>query len=287
MQVDFDLLMPETLPEALALLAEMAPDLTPIAGGTNVIVNMREDRHRYQKLMDLNRIGELHGIRKEDDRLVIGSTTTLARVLEHPLVREHALPLMQAASVFANPLVRNRATVGGNLVDASPAADTAPPLLAMDANVLLASKKGFRQLPLHDFMVGVNKTLCQPDELLVSIRCPIPAGKRRGGFKKAGLRKGTACSIISAAVMVECDEDGICQKARIALGAAAPRPIRAEAAEELLAGQRLTPQVIAEAGRLCAQAASPIDDIRGSAEYRRRMVEVIVRRLLADVADHL
>lgn len=287
MQVDFDLLIPETLPEALAMLDDMAPDLTPIAGGTNVIVNMREDRHRYRKLLDLNRIGELHGIRQEDDHLLLGSTTTLAKVLEHPLIREHALPLMQAAHVFANPLVRNRATVGGNLVDASPAADTAPPLLALDADVLLASKKGFRHLPLHAFLVGVNETLCRPDELLVSIRCPIPQGKRHGGFKKIGLRKGTACSVISAAVMVECNEGRICQKARIALGAVAPRPIRAEAAEEMLVGERLVPEVVAEAGRLCAEAVSPIDDIRGSAAYRRRMVEVIVRRLLANVASQL
>lgn len=284
MQLDFDLLMPETLPEALALLDEMAPDLTPIAGGTNVVVNLREDRHRYRKLMDLNRIGELHGIRKENGYLALGSTTTLSKVREHPLIREHALPLMQAANVFANPLVRNRATVGGNLADASPAADTAPPLLVLDAEVLLASKSGFRQLPLQDFILGVNETLCQPDELIVSIRCPIPERKRSGGFKKIGLRKGTACSIVSAALMVEYDEGGICQKARVALGAVAPRPIRAEAAEEALLGQRLTSEVIAEAGRLSAEATSPIDDIRGSVAFRRRMVEVLVRRLLDEIA---
>ena len=284
MHEEFDHLQPETRPEALALLGEMAPDRTPIAGGTNGIVNLREDHHRYKKLMDLNRIGELYGIRRENDHLVIGSTTTLAKIRDHALVHEHAVPLTQAAQVFANPLIRSRATVGGNLVDASPAADTAPPLLVLEAEVQLASMKGFRKLPLQDFLLGVNQTLCQPDELLVSIRCPILEGNRNGGFKKIGLRKGTACSIVSAAVMVERDAKGICRKARIALGAVASRPIRVEAAEKALVGEVLTDETIAEASRLSSETASPIDDIRGSAAYRRRMVEVIVRRLLDDVA---
>lgn len=266
------------------MLSEFSPNLTPIAGGTNLIVNMRDDHHRYRRFMDLNRIGELFGIRHEDDYLVIGSTTTLAKILKHPLVHKYALPLMQAAKVFANPLIRNRATLGGNLVDASPAADTAPPLLVLDTEVQIASKRGFRRVPLDAFLVGLNETLCQPDELVVSVRCPIPEKKRRSGFYKFGLRKGTACSVVSAAVMIECDNGGICQKARIALGAVASRPIRVEAAENELVGRLLTGEVIGEASRLCARFATPIDDIRGSAGYRRQLVEVIVHRLLDDVA---
>jgi len=284
---EFDLLMPQTLPEALEMLGDRAPDLTPLAGGTNVIVYMREDRHRYKMLMDVTRLNELHGVRREDGHLVLGSTTTIAELLTDPLIAEYGSPLREAAAVFASPLVRNRATVGGNLVDASPAADTAPPLLVMNAEVELASQKGVRRVPLDEFIVGVNETLRQPEELLVSIRWPLPSTRSADGFSKIGLRKGAVCSVVSAAVMVEKDEDGLCQSARIALGAVATRPIRAYAAEEILVGQPLKPQIIDLAGQLSAETVSPIDDIRGSADYRRRMVEVLVRRLLSRAAQEI
>jgi carbon-monoxide dehydrogenase medium subunit len=165
-------------------------------------------------------------------------------------------------------------------VDASPAADTAPPLLTLDAEVELASSKGTRRLALEDFLVGPNETLLRPEELLVAVRWPIPPPQSSGGFHKIGLRKASACSVVTAAVMVTWNGDGICQEARIGLGAVAPRPIRPQAAEEALRGQALTAKAIAEAARLAAEATSPIDDIRGSADYRQRVVEVLVRRLL-------
>jgi carbon-monoxide dehydrogenase medium subunit len=183
--------------------------------------------------------------------------------------------------------VRNRATVAGNLVDASPAADTAPPLLALSAAVQLASRNGSRWVPLEDFLVGVRQTLRQPDELLVAVGWQTPARGSASAYSKFGLRRADAISVLSAAVLVEGDESGLCRQARIALGAVAPRPFRAHSAEDCLAGQALTQAAIAEAAHLAAEAAQPIDDIRGSATYRRRIVEVTVRRLLTQAAERL
>jgi carbon-monoxide dehydrogenase medium subunit len=286
MQAMYEALRPATLDEALGLMAGR-DDVLPIAGGTNVVVAMREGAHRGQALMDVTRLGELRGIRLDQGQVVIGGGTTLVELLDSPLIAEHAWPLHQAARSFANPLVRNRATVAGNLVDASPAADAAPPLLVLGAEVDLASAAGSRRLPLDEFLVGVNQTLRQPDELVVAIRWPVPPPRSTGVFHKLGLRKGTACAVISAAVMVEGDGAGCVSQARIALGAVAVKPIRAYAAEKALAGQALTAQAIAEAARLAASAARPIDDVRSTAGYRQQMAGVLTRRLLTEVAAEL
>jgi len=282
---EFSLLMPQTLSEALEMLAEGAPDVMPLAGGTNLIVDMRGGRRRPSVLMNIAGLDELRGIHQQDGHLVVGGGVTIAELLDDPLIAQQAAVLREAAAVFATPLVRNRATVGGNLADASPAADTAPPLLVLGAEVELVSKGGSRWVPLHDFIVGVRDTVRRPDELLAAVRWPVPPPRSAGAFRKLGLRKADAISVLSAAVMLARDNDGRCQQARIALGAVAPRPLRVREAEQVLRGQMPTAGVIAEAARLSAAAARPIDDIRGSADYRRRVVEVLVRRLLTRVAD--
>ncbi len=294
---EFDFLRPTTLPEALAILAAHGPDAMPVAGGTNVIVDLRHRKQKPKALVDLGRVVELRGIRRDNGHIVIGAGTTISELLTHPLVAEHASILHDAAKVFANPLIRNRATVGGNLADASPAADTAPPLLALGAEVALASQTETRWLPLADFMVGVRKTLRRPDELLTAVRWPAPPAPQswgeqpspkswgvRGAYTKIGLRKADAISVLSAAVVVTQNGDGRCQRVAIALGAVAPRPFRATEAEVLLTGQPLTADAIAEAARLAAAAIRPISDIRGEADYRRRVTEVVVRRLLTQAA---
>jgi carbon-monoxide dehydrogenase medium subunit len=293
---EFDLLRPRALPEALALLAEHAPDVMPLAGGTNVIVELRDGHRCPRCLIDVSHLAELRGIRCDDGRVVpngvvpnvvIGGGTTIAELLAHRLIAEHGLPLRQAAARLGNPLVRNRATVAGNLVNASPAADTAPPLIALGAEIELTSQAGARHVPLDEFMVGVNKTLIQPDELVTAIRWPAPPARSAAGFYKIGLRKADACSVINAAVMIAWDENDRCQEARIVIGAAAPRPVRAREAEAALIGHPLAAEVIAQAARLAAQATQPIDDIRGTAAYRRRMAKVIVRRLLEQIAGQV
>lgn len=276
---EFDLLRPKTLSDALAMLAE---DVMPIAGGTNVIADLRAGKHEPRALVDLTRLAELRGIYREDGHIVISGGTTITELLREPLIARHAPSLVQAARVFANPLIRNRATVAGNLVDASPAADTAPPLLALDAEVELVGRAGSRRVPLAEFFTGVRATVRRPDELLTAVRFRVATddGRRMTAFHKLGLRKADAISVLSAAVAVTFDEKGRCASARIALGAVAPQPIRAIAAEEVLTGEKLTSAVIAEAARRAGKATRPISDIRGSAAYRREVTEVIVRRLL-------
>jgi carbon-monoxide dehydrogenase medium subunit len=284
---EFDLFMPKTLPEALEILAERGSDVAPLAGGTNVIVDLRNRPHYRRALMDVSRLAELRGIRRENGHIVMGGGTTIAELVTDPLIAKHGAPLRQAAAVLGSPLVRNRATVAGNLVDASPAADTAPPLLVLNAEVELASQDGCRCMPLDEFMVGVNETRLRPQELLLTIRWPVPPPSSVGVFRKLGLRKALACSVVSAAVMVEGDESDRCRQARIALGAVASRPMRPHAAEDMLRGLPLTSEVISQAARLSVQATYPIDDIRGSAAYRQRVVEVLVRRLLTEAAGQI
>ncbi len=278
---EFELLRPASLDEALDLLARYGSDARPLAGGTNVLVELRDHFAGPPILVDIGRLPELRGIALARDgaTVSVGAAVTLAELLKHPLITAHGAPLAQAASVFASPLVRNRATVGGNLVDASPAADTAPPLLALDAQVELASVRGTRCVPLAEFFVGVRKTVRLPDELLIRMMWPA-AERRAGAFRKFGLRRADAISVISAAVTVEPNGNGL-SHAAVALGAVAPRPIRVPEAERLLCANAWTTDLLAEAAHLAAQHTSPIDDIRGSAAYRRHITEVIVRRLLS------
>lgn len=282
---EFELLKPASLDEALDMLARYGKEAQPVAGGTNVIVELRDRFAGPPFLVDIGRLPELRGIATARDggHVSVGACVTIAELLNAPLIAEHGAPLRQAAAEFASPLVRNRATVGGNLADASPAADTAPPLLALGAEVELASAQGTRCLPLNEFFTGVRKTVRRPDELLTRVYWPIARG-RAGAFHKFGLRRADAISVISAAVTAEPNGDERCCRAAIALGAVAPRPVRVPAAEELLQKNRWTADVIAEAARIAARETQPIDDVRGSAAYRRHITEVIVRRLLAQVS---
>lgn len=286
---EFELLMPRTLPEALEMLAQRAPDGMPIAGGTNVIPDLRGGRYRPACLINVGGLPELGGIRQENGVLVIGGGVTIAELLESPLIARWVPVLQEAARMLASPLVRNRATVAGNLANASPAADTAPPLLVLDAEVELASREGTRRVPLKDFFVHVRRTVRQPHELVTAIRVPLPPEGSCARFFKVALRKADAIAVINGAVRVDWEsagmeqKEGLCRTARIALGAVAPTPIRAWEAERMLEGQSLTPEAIAHAARLAAEATRTIDDIRGSAAYRKHLAEVMVRRTLMEI----
>ncbi len=281
---EFELLMPRTLPEALEMLAEHAPDVMPVAGGTNLIPDMRSGRYRLRWVVNVASLLELQAIRREDGWLVIGAGVTVAQVLDDPLVAQYAPVLREAAALLGNPLVRNRATVAGNLADASPAADMAPPLLALDAEVELASNQGTRRVLLRDFFLGVRRTVRQPHELVTGVRVPLPPPRSVTAFYKIGLREADAIAVASGAVRMDRDESGRCRLVRIALGSVAPTPIRACQAEAALEGRLPEPEPIAEAARLAAEATRPIDDIRGSATYRRHVTEVMVRRTLTECA---
>lgn len=287
MQSEIELHRPRNLTEVLTLLSQYGPDGKLLAGGTNMVVELRDGHHNGKSLVDLSHLEELRGISKQDGYIMIGGGTTISELIDHPLIGAHAGILKEAARLFANPLVRNRATVAGNLVDASPAADTAPPLLALNAEVQLMSQTATRWIKLENFITGVRKTLLQPGEVMVAIRWPVPPARSAGAYTKVGLRKADAISVLSVAVMITLDETGVCSQTSIALGAVAPKPFRAHEAEALLTGKVPDTALIAETAHLAAESTRPIDDIRGTAAYRKRVVAITVRRLLTQAAEVL
>lgn len=281
---EFDLVRPGSLNEALQVIAVGSPDVLPIAGGTNLTVDMRSGRHEPRVVVDIEKLPELKGIRRENGQVCIGGGVTISELLKDGLVAETAPVLKAACAVFANPLIRNRATVGGNLVDGSPAADTAPSLLALDAEIELTSREGQRRLPLDEFFIHVRKTARQPDELVTALRWSAPEPGAASAFYKLGLRKADAISVVSVAVVLVV-RAGVCQKARIALGSVAPTPLRAKSAEQLLTGKPVSRELFEEAASLAGEAISPISDLRASADYRRRVAVALTRRMLERAAE--
>ena len=267
--------------EALALLSQHGRAARVIAGGTDLILEMERGGHPHLKtLIDITRAPGLDQIALHDDRIVLGPLATHNQVVASALIRERALPLAQASWEVGAPPLRNRATVAGNLITASPANDTITPLIAMDAEVTLASLAGERTIKLADFYTGLRRTVLRPDELMREIRIPPMRAEQRGLFLKLGLRRAQAISVVDAAVIVSLDGAGVVYDARIALGSVAPTIVRAPAAEACLMGKRLSAETMAEAGRLASESVKPIDDLRGSAGYRSEMVKILVARAL-------
>lgn len=280
MFAEFDLESPERLEEALRLLADgNGAETVPIAGGTNLIVDIRASRAAPDRLISLSRIRELRGIRLSAGRITLGGRTTVSDLVRSREIATHGASLVDSARVFAGQMVRNTATVAGNIACGSPAADLVPPLLSLDASVALTSASGSRTVALVDYFTGYKKDVRRPDELITAIEWAVPEPHSVNRFYKLARRKGDAITVTGVAVTIGIS-NGTCSKARIALGAVAPVVMRARAAEALLEGQRLTSALIDEAGRIAAEACSPIDDIRASGEYRRHTVHMLTRRLV-------
>ncbi|MFT4040652.1 MAG: FAD binding domain-containing protein, partial [Thermomicrobiales bacterium] len=276
-------LQPQTLDEALRLLADHAGLARVVAGGTDLVVELSRGIRPTQTVIDISRIAELRGISLDDDVFTLGALATHNDVVASAACRESLTPLAEACWEVGAPQIRTRGTVAGNLITASPANDTITPLMALEAEVTLVSLRGERTLPLREFYLGFRRTALEPDELLRAIRVPALAANQRGRFVKLGLRRAQAISVIDLAIVLTLD-DGVVTAARIALGALAPTIVRATAAETFLTGQPLTAEVCEQAATLTEAAVSPIDDVRASAGYRRQTLRNLVAATLLDLA---
>ena len=270
---------PATLNETLAILARERGSARIIAGGTDLIVELDRNVRHLGSIVDITRIPGLNRITLDSDRITLGPLATHNHVVASALCVERALPLAQACWEVGAPQIRNRGTVAGNLITASPANDTITPLAAMGASVALRSVRGEREVPLSEFYTGVRRTVMAEDEMLTAIHVPALRSNQRGVFVKLGLRRAQAISVVNAAVVLTFDGD-VVTDARITLGSVAPTIIRAAEAEAFVVGQPLTEEGIAAAARAAQQAAKPIDDVRSTGLYRRRAVAVLTRRAL-------
>jgi xanthine dehydrogenase iron-sulfur cluster and FAD-binding subunit A len=278
---------PTTLDEALLLLRQHAGAARIVAGGTDLLVELERGIRPTETLIDVSRLAELKRVWRDGDTIRLGALVTHNDVLASAACVEGALPLAQACLEVGAPQIRSRATIAGNLVTASPANDTIAPLLALDAEVTLASLEGERTVPLRDFYTGFRRTALRPDELLREISFPALGAEQRGLFLKLGLRRAQAISVLNIALVLTFEEggpDGAVREARVALGSLAPTVVRAPAVEAFLRGRTLTPEVCTEAGRLAGGDVSPIDDVRGSAEYRLATLAGLVAAGLGRIA---
>lgn len=272
---------PTRLSEAYALLAE--GPWRPIAGGTDVMVQITgEIGEPPERLLDLWAIDELRGIRLETDALAIGALTTYTEIRRSPLVIEHVPALADAAATIGAAQIQNRGTIGGNAINASPAGDTLPVLLALDAELVLGSSGGERAVAASEFWTGYRATARRDDELLVRLRIPLSAD-RQVRFRKIGTRRAQAISKVVMALAWRADEpDEPWRDVRLALGSVAATPIRAPAAEAVLEGARPTREVADGAAAALTAEIQPIDDVRSTADYRRLVAGRVLHRLIRD-----
>lgn len=283
-------LEPSSLDEALTLLARHATDdggARIIAGGTDLVIELERGTRKAGALIDISRLPGQDRIRLDGQGWIhLGPLVTHNQVVASPVCVTRAFPLAQACREVGAPQIRNRGTVAGNLITASPANDTITPLIALNAQVTLRSGRGARTVALRDFYRGARRTDMAADEIMTDIAFPaLDTARQRGVFLKLGLRQAQAISLVNCAAVCAFDDAGRVVEAAIALGAVAPTIVRAQEAEAALIGQPLTEDVIARAAALAQQAAAPIDDVRASAGYRRRMVSVLTRRALTQLAS--
>jgi len=273
-----------SIEQILSLLAEKRGQARIIAGGTDLVLEMRHGVHRdISTLIDISRVESLSKIILDDEgNIHIGAGVSHNQCLASDLIRNHALPLALASWEIGAPQIRNTGTIIGNLVTASPANDTIVPLFALDAELVVQSIDDERTIKLQDFYTGVRKHILKPDELVREVIFPKMSATQVGTYLKLGLRKAQAISLVSIAAILTIEDD-IITAARITLGAVAPTIIHAEDSEEYLVGKDLSEGYIQKAAELAMETAQPIDDIRGSAAYRREITRVLVQRALSQI----
>ena len=265
----FSFYRPTALEELLEFKAREGGNARILDGGSNVLVYINEGSIAGGTLVDVKSLEAIKGIEERDGRLEIGAGELIADIMDSALIRKKVPFLRDVLQKFANPLVRNMATLAGNIADSSPIGDTIPPLLVLEAEVVAARTKGERVIPLEEFFTGPGQNVLKEEEVILKVRFPLPE-KGRGGHIKLGLRRGTSCSVASAAVWVVADKNKV-QDIRIALGGVAPTPIRARKTEDAFKGKSLDWDRIAELSETVMEEIRPISDVRGSAEYRRQV----------------
>jgi CO/xanthine dehydrogenase FAD-binding subunit len=276
---------PSSLADAFGLLSGSAADdqLTPIAGGTDVMVRITgEIGEPPARLLDLWRLDELRGITADGGAVTLGALTTYTEIRRSDQCREHLPALVEAASTIGAAQIQNRGTLGGNIANASPAGDTLPVLLALDAEIVVGGPRGERTVAASDFWIAYRRTALAPDELILRIRIPVRGG-REARFRKIGTRRAQAISkVVIAVAWREQLGSATWRDVRVALGSVADRPIRAAAAEAALEGSSPTPEAADRAAEALAGEIHPIDDVRSSADYRRVVAARALHRIVRD-----
>ena len=277
----FEYVQPTSIDEALSLLARHEGEARLLAGGTDLLPKMkRREITSPAYVIDLKGIPDLNHIDHDEEKgLSLGALTTIHAIETSPVIQNKGNILAQAAYTMASPQVRNRATLAGNICNAVPSADSVPPLLVLEAKLKVVSQKGERILPIEDFFTGPNETVLTDRELLVEILVPPMPSNSRGTYLKLSPKRSMDLATVGVAALV-ISEDGRCKDMRIALGAVAPTPIRAKKAEGILRGQRFSDDLIERTVQTAAEESRPIDDHRASAQYRREMVQALVRRAI-------
>jgi len=275
----FELALPRSIDEALRVLSERGSEAKLLAGGTDLLPQLKNGLLKPACVIDLSGVERVRTLTSDASGLHVGAAVS-ARTLERDATTQKAYTsLAESGALVGSVQVRNLATLGGNLCNAAPSADMAPPLLALDAEAVIVGPKGERRVPVTDFFTGVRRTVLAPDEILLEIVVPAPGARSGGHYLRHTPRRELDIAVVGVASQLTLS-NGVCSKARIALAAVAPVPLRARAAEQALEGKPVTPEAIERAAELALGAAKPISDQRGSADYRRHLVRVLTRRTL-------
>jgi len=270
---------PKSLTQALSLLQKHEGQGKIVAGGTDLIVRMKKGLMSPRVLIDITGIRELRRIERDElGGVIVGATTCLSDIAENPMIRATCPMIADGVSVIGSVQVRNLGTIGGNICNASPAADSLPSLIALGGEIKIVSQEGTRWHDVEHFFVGPGQTVLKASEIVSEIRIPPLSPGTRSMYLKEGRVVGVDLAVVSVALALRMKNGGLCEHISIVLGAVAPTPIRVPTAESILRGREVSTDLIEKASHICAEASQPITDVRSSAEYRRRLVRVLVKR---------
>jgi len=280
----FKYISPNTKEEVLEILKQEKSEACIVAGCSNVLPYIKDKKLPAKLLLDISGIEELNYIKESEGKLCIGASTAISDLINSKIIREECNVLYQAAEQFADPTVRNSATIGGNLADASPAADMAPPLLVLDAVLEIESMNEKREISLKNFFIGPRKTVLHDDEMITSIKIKDDSINKNGCFIKLGLRQAMVISLATVALILEVEKNKVAD-VRIAMGSIAPIPLRLIKVEGFLKNKKIDSELIEEAIKKVREEVKPIGDVRASAEYRRYVSGILFKRAFRKLTD--